>query len=89
MGIYVKLTKTTHQIWSCHVTLASNSGNFYFLPNSVLNLGKVTKFGGNLLKSKKVWQKQIGGVENTPPPACAYRVKRNFNIAITSIFRPS
>ena len=25
MGIYVKFTKTTHHIWSCHVTLASNS----------------------------------------------------------------
>ena len=34
MGIYVKFTITTHQIWPCHVTLASNSENFYFLPNS-------------------------------------------------------
>ena len=54
MGIYVKFTKTTHQIWSCHVTLASNSENFYFFPNSVLNFRKVTKFGGNCLKNKKV-----------------------------------
>ena len=36
-GIYVKFTKTTHQIWSCHVTLASNSEKFYHSPNSVLN----------------------------------------------------
>ena len=34
-GIYVKFIKTIHQIWSCYVTLASNSENFYFLPNSV------------------------------------------------------
>ena len=38
MGIYVKFTKTTHQIWSCHVTLASNSENFYLSPNSILRL---------------------------------------------------
>ena len=37
MDIYVKFTKTTHQIWSCHMTLASNSENFHFSPNSVLN----------------------------------------------------
>ena len=30
MGIYVKFTMITHQIWSCHVTLASNSENFHF-----------------------------------------------------------
>ena len=54
MGIYVKFTKTTHQIWSCHVTLASNSENFYFSLNSVLNFRKVTKFGGNWLKNKNV-----------------------------------
>ena len=40
VGIYVKFTKTTQQIWSCHVTLASNSEHFYFSPNSVLNFRK-------------------------------------------------
>ena len=57
MGIYVKFTRTTHQIWSCHVTLASISKNFYFSPNSVLNLGKVTKFGGIGSKTKKLQAK--------------------------------
>ena len=61
MGIYVKFTKTTQQIWSCHVTLASNSENYYFLANSILNFRKVTKFGGNWLKNKKVGKTQIGG----------------------------
>ena len=72
MGIYVKFTKTTHQIWSCHVTLASNSENFYFSPNSILNFRKVTKFGGNWLKNKKLQAKNKLRVENTPS---AYRVK--------------
>ena len=47
MGIYVKFTKTIHQIWSCHVILASYSENFYLLANSILNSRKVTKFGLN------------------------------------------
>ena len=67
MGIYVKFTMTTHQIWSCHVTLASNSENFYFSPNSILNFRKVTKFEGNWLKNKNSHRKkQIGGWK-TPP----------------------
>ena len=62
MGIYVKFTITTHQIWSCHVTLPPDSENFYLLPNSILNFRKVTKFEGNWLKNKKVTvKKQIGG----------------------------
>ena len=62
MGIYVKFTKTTLQIWSCHVTLASNFENFYFSPNSVLDFRKVTTFGGNWLNNKKVTgKKQIMG----------------------------
>ena len=40
---------------------------FLFLPNSVLNFGKVTKFEGNWPKNKKVTdKKQIGGWK-TPP----------------------
>ena len=63
MGIHVKFTKTTHQIWSCYVTLASNSENFSFLPDSVLNFRKVTKFGVNWLKNKKgTGKKQTGGL---------------------------
>ena len=75
MGIYVKFTQTTHQIWSCHVTQASDLENFYFLPNSILNFRKVTKFGGNWLKNKKVTgKKQVGGWKDPPPTA--YRVNR-------------
>ena len=68
MGIYVKFTKTTHQISSCHVTLASNSETFCFSPDSVLNFRKVTKFGVNWLKNKKVTgKKQTGGWKTRPP----------------------
>ena len=71
MGIYVNFTKTTHQIWSCHVTPASNFEIFNFLRNSVLNFGKVTKFGGNWPKNNKVTsKKQIGGWKTPPPPQC-------------------
>ena len=63
MGIYVNFTNTTHQIWSCQVTLASNFENFYFLPSSVLNFRKSYQFGGKLAQETN-W-----GVENTPPNA--------------------
>ena len=68
MGIYVKFTKTTHQIWSCHVTLASNSENFYFWPNSVSNFRKSYQIWGKLAQEQKKLQakKQIGG----GPPQC-------------------
>ena len=62
MGIYVKFTKTTHQIWSCHVTLTSNFKNFYPSPNSVLNFRKSCQILGNWFKDKKVTgKKQIRG----------------------------
>ena len=59
--------------------LASNSEHFYFSPNSILNFRKVTTFGVNWLKNKKVQAKKAKnelGVENTSPPpsASAYRV---------------
>ena len=69
MGIYVKFTKTTHQIWSCHLPLASNSENFYFSPNSVLNFSKSYQIWGKLAQEQKSYrQKNKLGVENTPPP---------------------
>ena len=68
MGIYVKFTITTHQIWSCYVKLTSNSQNFYFSPDSIINFRKVTKFGRNWFKDKRVTgKKQIGGWK-TPLP---------------------
>ena len=66
MGIYVKFTKSTHQIWSCHMTLASNSENFYLSPNSVLNFRKSYRKIGS--RTKKLQAKNTLGVENTPPP---------------------
>ena len=73
MDTYVKFTKTTHQIWSCHVTLASNSENF--LPNSILNFRKSYQIWGKLAQEQKFTGKtQIGGGgQNTTPSA--YRVK--------------
>ena len=68
MGIYVKFTKTTHQIWSCHVTLASNSEIFYFSPNFVLNFRKVTKFGEIDSRTKKLQAKTNWGWKHPPPP---------------------
>ena len=83
MGIYVNFTKTTHQIWSCHVTQASNFENFYFLPNSVSNFGKVTKFGGTWPKNKKITsKKQIGGWKH--PPVLIGLTAQNFTTPITS-----
>ena len=62
MGIYVKFTKTTHQIWSCYVILASNSENFHFSPKSVLNFRKSYQIWLKLAKEQKSYrQKQIGG----------------------------
>ena len=75
MGNFVNFTKTTHQIWSFHVTLTSNFENLYLWPDSVLNFRKnyVTKFGGNRHNNKKVTGKKTNlGVENIPS---AYRVK--------------
>ena len=61
MGIYVKFTKTTHQIWSCHLTLTPNFENFYLSPNSV--------------KIKKLQAKNKLGNGKHPSPPSAYRVK--------------
>ena len=50
------------------VTLASNSENFYFSPNSVLNFRKSYQIFGKLAQEQKVTgKKQIGG-GTTPTP---------------------
>ena len=68
MGIYVKFTKTTHQIWSYQVTLASCSKKFYFSPDSVLNFRKTYQSWGKLAQEQKSYrQKQIWGGKHTPP----------------------
>ena len=58
MGIYVKFTKTTHQIWSCYVTLAPNSENFHFSPNSVSNFRKSYQIWGKLAKEQKHYRQK-------------------------------
>ena len=69
MGIYVKFTKTTHQIWSCHVTVASNSKNFNFSPNSVANFRKSYQLWGKLAQERKVTGiKRIRGWKTPSPP---------------------
>ena len=56
MGIYVKFTKTTHQIWSRHVGLASHSEDFYFSADSVLNFRKGYQIWGKLTQEQKIYR---------------------------------
>ena len=58
MGIYVKFYNYTLQIWSCHVTLATNFENFYFSPNSILNFRKSYQVWGKLAQKQKVTGKK-------------------------------
>ena len=75
IGIYDKFTKTTRQIWLCHVTLASNSENFYFFPNSILNFRKSYQIWAKLAQEQKVTgEKQIRGWKRAPQ-CYAYRVE--------------
>ena len=67
MSIFVKFTKTTHQIWSCHVTVASNSESVYLLPNSILNFRKSYQIWGKMAQEQKSYrQKTNWRVEKTP-----------------------
>ena len=68
MGIYVEFTKTTYQIWSCHVTLASNSENFYFSPNSVLHVRESYQIWGKLAQEQKSYRQNTNWGWKTPPP---------------------
>ena len=62
-------TITTHQIWSCHLTLTADFKNFYFSPNSILNFRKSYQIWGKLAQEQKSYrQKAKLGVENTPTP---------------------
>ena len=75
MGIYVKFTKTAHQIWSRHVILASNSKNFIFFLILYKMLGKLPNLGGIGSKTKKLQAKNKLGWKRPPPPS-AYRVNK-------------
>ena len=52
------------------MTLASNSEDFYFSPDSVSNFRKVVKFGGNWPKNlaQEIGKKQIGGGKHPLSP---------------------
>ena len=71
---FFNFAKTIHQIWSCHVTLALNSENFYFPPNSVLNFRKSYQIWGKLAQEQKSYRQNTNWGWKTPPPR-AYRVK--------------
>ena len=81
MGIFVKFTKTTHQIWSCHVTLASNSENVYFLPDSVLNFRKSYQIWGKLAQEQKRYRQKTNWGWKTSSPR-VYRVKVTKNTLV-------
>ena len=87
IGIYVKFTKTTHQIWSCHVTLASNSENFYFSPASVLNFRKGYQISDKLAQEQKVTGKKQTGEWKTPPVPSAYRVKHVDHLKTNKLYK--
>ena len=59
-----QIYQTTHQIWSCHVILTSNSEKFYFSPNTVLNFGK--SYQTKSSRTKKLQAKNKLGVESSP-----------------------
>ena len=80
-GIYVKFTITTHQIWSCYATLASNSENFYFSPNSVSNFRNSYHIWGKLAREQKCYRQKTNWVWKTHPPA--YRVKKRVIVTLS------
>ena len=67
-------TMNTHQIWSCHVTLAANFEKFYFSPNSMLNFRESCQIWGKLAQEQKSYRQKAKLGVKTPPPR-AYRVK--------------
>ena len=81
MGIFAKFTKTTHQICSCYVTLASNSENLYFSPNSVLNFRQSYQIRGKLAQEQKSYrQKQIRGWKTLPTVLIGLRSLCNYDL---------
>ena len=68
MGIYVKFYHDHSLNMVMHVTLPATFENFYSSPTSILILGKVTTFGGNWLKNKKLQAKRKSWGGTPPPP---------------------
>ena len=67
-GHLCQIYQTTHQIWSGHVTLASNSENFYFSPNFVLNFRESYQIWEKLAQEQKSYRQKTNWGWNTPPP---------------------
>ena len=67
MSIYVKFTISTHQIWSIHVTLPSNSKNFYPRPNSILNFRNINQFWGKLAQEQERYRQKTNWGGKHPP----------------------
>ena len=66
-------TMTTHQIWSCNVTLATNFENVWFSPNFMLNFRISYQIWRKLGQEQKSYSQNAKlGVE---PPRSAYWVK--------------
>ena len=62
-------TMLAHQIWSCHVTQEPNFENFLFCPDSIFNIGEITKFLVETFSlSNFIRQEPYEGMENTPLP---------------------
>ena len=55
--------------------LASNSENFYFSPNSMLNFRKSYKIWGKLAQEQERYRQKTNWGWKTPVPPSAYRVK--------------
>ena len=56
--------------------LASNSENFYFSPDSILNFRKRYQIWGKLAQEQKSYRPKTNwGMWKHPPPPSAYRVK--------------
>ena len=61
-------TMTTHQIWSCHMNLAINIENFYFLPYSMLNFRKSYQIWGKLAQERKSYTQKNKTQGGKHPP---------------------
>ena len=70
-------TITAHQIWSCHMTLATNFDNFYFCLTLYEILGKLPNSGEIGSRTKKLQGKKQNSVWKTPSPPSAYKVNLN------------
>ena len=63
-------TMLANQIWSCHVTQEPNFEIFLFCPDSIFNIGEITKFLVETFSSSNfIRQEHYEGMENTPPRA--------------------